>query len=93
MSMAEAIKRAIKGGWADEEALVFTKDRSFETKMRLCVILLDNLFWQALGKAEGWGNQEEFHSIWKYHWHSFIDHLAEGKDIDSFFNNLLKPSL
>lgn len=26
---------------------------------------------------------------WQDQWHSFIDHLAEGKDIESFFNNLL----
>ena len=25
-----------------------------------------------------------------YHWHRFIDHLAEGRDADSFFANLLK---
>lgn len=25
---------------------------------------------------------------WKKHWHSFIDHLAEGKDINSYFENL-----
>lgn len=27
---------------------------------------------------------------WLTKWHSFIDHLAEGKDIDSFFSNLIK---
>ena len=26
---------------------------------------------------------------WIIEWHCFIDHLAEGKDIDSFFTNLL----
>ena len=24
----------------------------------------------------------------RYHWHRFIDHLVDGKDIDSFFNQL-----
>jgi hypothetical protein len=28
--------------------------------------------------------------VWKENWHRFIDHLAEGKDIDNFFNELLK---
>lgn len=42
-----------------------------------------------------WMSKEEFEegnaiSGWLYHWHKFIDHIAEGKDIDSFFNNLLK---
>jgi hypothetical protein len=27
---------------------------------------------------------------WLYHWHRFIDHLAEGKDTESFFEQLLK---
>lgn len=25
---------------------------------------------------------------WKWHWHRFIDHLAEGKDAESFFEAL-----
>lgn len=27
---------------------------------------------------------------WRYEWHSFIDYLADGKDIESFFEKLLK---
>lgn len=27
---------------------------------------------------------------WKGEWHKLIDHIAEGKDIESFFNNLIK---
>lgn len=27
---------------------------------------------------------------YKYRWHTFIDHLAEGKDADSFFKELLR---
>ena len=27
---------------------------------------------------------------WKFHWHRFIDHLAEGKDAESYFEALLK---
>jgi len=27
---------------------------------------------------------------WQLHWHRFIDHLAEGKDAESFFAELLK---
>lgn len=28
-------------------------------------------------------------SAWQYQWHLFIEHLAEGKDADSFFKELL----
>ncbi len=29
---------------------------------------------------------------WKDKWHSFIDHLASGKDAESFFKSLLTPN-
>jgi hypothetical protein len=27
-------------------------------------------------------------SLWEFHWHTFIDHLAEGKTAESFFAEL-----
>ena len=71
-------------------------------------VLLDPLFWQALGKAMGWddivhiGQKGNVLKIinnghhceglcrngWKWHWHQFISHLAEGKDAESFFKEL-----
>lgn len=63
------------------------------------VIFLDPLFWQALGRARGWamgGTGRMYHDeygvggypsmfVWQEKWHRFIDHLAEGKDAESFF--------
>jgi hypothetical protein len=57
-------------------------------------ITSDPLFWQALGKAMGWGEPKDrfafdadsSHKDWKSNWHRFIDHLAEGKDVESFFS-------
>jgi hypothetical protein len=46
-------------------------------------------FWQSLGKALGWileghaGRKQ-----WKEEWHRLIDHLAEGKTAESFFESL-----
>jgi hypothetical protein len=61
---------------------------------------LDPSFWQALGKARGWptfsptgyfdnyeDDLEDF--SWKVHWHHFIDHLANGKDAERFFEKLV----
>jgi len=115
----EAIRRSLEGGYFNfrgdiEDIYAYVRHQ----------ILLDPLFWQALGKAEGWerefvmasfgttGKQEGGYGFdkwifdgdssndfslprkttpeWKYRMHSFIDHIAEGKDIDSFFNELLK---
>lgn len=48
---------------------------------------------KALGRGNGQpifqGRVYEIGS-WRYHWHNFIDHLAEGKDAESFFAELIK---
>ena len=64
---------------------------------------LDPSFWQSLEKILGWEavcrTDEKRNLIywpqtclagWFYHWHLFIDHLADGKDIESFFKQLLQ---
>ena len=43
--------------------------------------LHDPDFWKALAKARKW----EDANAWRFHWHRFIDHLADGKDVESFF--------
>jgi len=50
-------------------------------------LLLKPVFWQSLGKAMDWGNEKINFACcdWKWYWHSFIDHLAFGKSIESFF--------
>ncbi len=110
--MEKAIKKAIEGGW-DSCTCGFTINKlnghaSYcsmnQTSGWSTSIFLDPLFWQALGKAEGWGKTETTEIVnyglpaedflvidtWLYEWHNFIDHLAEGKDINSFFEELLK---
>jgi hypothetical protein len=57
-------------------------------------ILLDPSFWQALGKARGWGIEpsgsiSQGQAQWLIYWHHFIDHLAAGKDAESFFATLV----
>ena len=64
-------------------------------------VVMDREFWKALGKSLGWGVCDIDHStienpnlcycaggIWFVEWHNFIDHLAEGKDISTYFSNL-----
>jgi hypothetical protein len=41
-------------------------------------------FWKALATARRW----EDANAWRFHWHRFIDHLADGKDAESFFATL-----
>lgn len=65
-------------------------------------VLLDKEFWQSLGKALGWEDKEcidpqsccfAHYDAWVDRWHRFIDHLAEGKDPEEFFKELLKEEI
>lgn len=57
-------------------------------------IVNDKKFWKALGVQQGWEEWDKYrpegNTLWKKYWHSFIDHMADGGDINEFFNNLLK---
>lgn len=85
MTIQEAIKKAIEGGWKESSSWfdgVIIKQKAF----------LDPIFWQALGKSLGWedfmGGYEDRCFGWVYQWHSFIDHLAKGESAESFFEEL-----
>ena len=57
-------------------------------------MLLDPLFWQALGRRLGWQEYDTeqggryTEAGWKEQWHRFITHLISGKDAESFFETL-----
>jgi len=96
--MEKAILKAQEGGYKfsffEGEAIQKFSNGTFVPAM-FYKELLDPLFWQCLGKAEGWdaniGHDLDLVRNWHYYWHSFIDHLAKGKNPDDFFNNLLTP--
>jgi len=84
----------------ERDVKVYTNDPD-DTKLYVKFIEIreDPLFWQALGKAMGWEQEVENEfgekelrgsRNWTIKWHRFIDHLAEGKDADSFFKELIK---
>lgn len=99
--MKEAIQKAIIGGYGfrktgkmfsemlDEEHLLdpefwqcLGKALGFEPKKvpETGRIYLTSPYGYALDKQVNW---------WEYTMHRFIDHLAEGKDVDEFFKDLL----
>ena len=49
--------------------------------------LQDPTFWKALGEARSWQDT----GAWLIHWHRFIDHVAFGKDVESFFQTCRPP--
>lgn len=92
--MKNIIQKAIEGGYIPKVGLEPVEG----FRVAYEVILLDPLFWQCLGKSLGWseelnygykGNDYGLYQEWQNAWHSFIDHIAEGKDIEEFFNNLI----
>ena len=113
--MKEAIEKAIERGWkisviepeyytVNGFAIITGVKKGEETVQKnfwpMHRVLLDPLFWQALGEAMMWNGDGPLGTTfeignnrgpaWRNAWHRFIDHLAEGKDVDSFFNELLK---
>lgn len=90
--MNEAIKLAIeKGGYKS----LFSNFKDEElNRIAQYLSLLNPLFWQALGKALRWPTPEESlgNVAWVSQWHRFIDWIAEGKDADEFFYELIKQA-
>ena len=108
MSINEAIKKAIEGGWfpkATRLQFVF-EERGHVEVFEDYHIFLDPLFWQALGKSLGWSEENEYkcrrspaynwqtirRSGWHAKWIELIDHLAEGKDAESWFGEISKEN-
>lgn len=102
--MKDAINKAIEGGFHNVK--IFNRylpasniKKQIKESGFIHAILLDPLFWQALGKAEGWkkctmysfstGKVYSEHE-WQFNMHRFIDHIIAGGTVDDFFNNLLK---
>lgn len=86
-----------------EKALIIAKENGYATEGNnqseilndKYKILLDKEFFIALGRGLGWEEDVNFTkygamSGWRYAWHRFIDHLVDGKDIESFFEQLIK---
>ena len=99
MTIQNAMQKAIEGGW-NKESFVCPMDTPSANFARA---MLDPFFWQSLGKAMGWptrghtpeeikrGNEalgQGTTKDWLYHWHRFIDYLAEGKSVEDFFENI-----
>jgi len=101
MTIQQAIEKAIEGGLREGEKWKFVSANRYwavwldgngtETTIAMEMYFMSPLFWQSLGKAMGWRQDEDQwgdRAEWVSQWHRFIDHLAEGKDAESFFKNL-----
>lgn len=90
------IEDAIKGGWDKNRHPFPPEDIENYTIEK---ILLDPHAWQAVGKMRGWKEYQHEHlvtkeklitKIWLEQWHTFIDHLADGKSIEDSLAEISK---
>ena len=101
--MQKAIQKAIEGGYERKNGS-FSFPMKLNDEFDIWeydtnAILLDPLFWQSIFKKTSCFHDGSMYRHeakcdigmfeWQKEWHRFIDHLASGKDIDSFFDNLL----
>lgn len=87
MTIGEAIEIAIDNG--------YRPPYGDENSSWLDAPVIKPEFWQALGKGMGWKCQEYRHGFcdceeqpWLQYWHIFIDDLADGGTIESYFKKL-----
>mgnify|MGYP007071568422 CR=1 FL=1 len=79
-----------------EGEIIVMKKGNNEVAISLYAILLDPIFWESLSKNLGYITGRSFNIYarhlpqWQGFMHDFIDHIVAKKDIDSFFNELLK---
>lgn len=99
MTIKQVMEKAIEGGYEPKyirASYVFDDPKRDNPEYELTGIFLDPSFWQSLGKTLGWKPKKDYKNDfghlhkagWFYQWHSFIDHLAEGKTPEEFFKNL-----
>ena len=93
MKVEQAIKKAIEGGWKpDSRNRLLKLNDEHDRYLHVRSIFLDPSFWQSLGKALEWKpylpHEGSWYGTWWMEWHRFIDHLANGKDAEEFFEGL-----
>ena len=104
MTIKEAIKKAIENGYDGKFFLEYGRSERLNELQISGQFLLDPDFWKALfGKdmvcedcgtirddceCQRSGRGANKTELWKYQWHSLIDHLASGGSIEGFFKEL-----
>ena len=93
-------------GANNEYSVWIRKDNDSSFIVVVAETFLDPFFWQALGSGLGWDHELiTVHEVengrptivtrasqhWLYHWHRFLDFLAEGKTAEDFFATLGYP--
>lgn len=102
----EFTEDAIAGGWKLRGGDLRYQHDGYTEAVNEHEILLDPLAWQAVGTTRGWtdskklvyefdrrvpaGTEKMPRPAWRKNMHHFIDHLAEGKDIETALAEIAK---
>lgn len=97
MSFKKALDLAItKGGYDTEDTVRWEAEVLLDPKFFQCLGVAEGWnTWITNGgfikHIEPTGKRKFYYKpAWLYHWHRFIDALADGKTADEYFNQLLK---
>jgi hypothetical protein len=109
MTKKEFIEKSIEGGFSygdtSKDNLLEVRDWSAVEMILMCkgfhkIILIHETLlnpkaWEAVGKAEGWGDHNHpltgtsvTPSCWQCNMHQFLDALIEGKTIEQYLETL-----
>ncbi len=92
MTIKQFIEKAIEGGWKREEKHL--EETSYGADFNYSAILLDPLAWQAVGKVEGWGDEEQIRKSmfrgrdYKTQMNGLTPALIDGKSIEQYLDTL-----
>jgi hypothetical protein len=95
VTITDAINKARDGGYKFSFVAQYWRDDKTHPihphEYPLNGIFLDSEFWRALGKGMWWDDNKSSAAaspVWRQEWHHFIDHLADGKTAEDFFEKL-----
>ena len=90
MTTQEALTKATEVGYHMRSTEATAKESQSSARVGVQAIVLDPIFWFALGWALGWHEQPwgGYDQWWRDPWHRFVDCVAAGKTPDDFFATL-----
>src|SRR5215475_14568830 len=97
MTIQEALHKVEKagysihsGGYSIHSGYATIEDNGVPWRESVQKVLHDPIFWFALGWSLGWHEKNclEYDLWWRQPWHRFIDHAAEGKPPEAFFEHI-----
>ena len=90
MTTQEALTKATEVGYHRHGTDATAKASQSSARVGVQDMVLDPIFWFALGWALGWHEQQGggYDQWWRDPWHRCVDFVAEGKTPDEFFETL-----